>query len=563
MTFVTGWPGSAVAAPGEQAGWRAAYVGYGMPMPPKDAVLVEVDSGARTVPRPGVEIPHIHLGFQLEPATAEAPATVMIGPLTVQVRADQVLGTVDVEAEDFDVERYTAEWFHGLGVNVGVGAAVQLSARGHDGAADVLMKKALTASTGHGLGAFYQPPDRPPVEAIAHLAWAYWGTRVEDVDTPLSRIVGTLSQTTHVLPQDAPWAPWRRAILSRWRAALIPSVARAGSVVAAIDALVEARSPLRDRPDPARTAVENLGFAAAESLIAHLDDPRATRTLMQAMNNFAPRPVTVGEAASEILQALAGDALGNDWLGARKGYVVKVSEAKAWWESMQGQDEAGHYRARVLPGPTVRGSKFPNALMLRLLGARAPEMLADVYGEVLEERPDLESHPIATAIAASALARDRKVAALGQALTHARLEHRRAAMWSLLKLDKGRVGTALVDTLDALPSTPLGPYWRAAEAAFATLAMEVPTDAVWAALRSAVARADLGLRMELLGNLHLVPRHPSSALTKARALLASYLGSAAVRDVSTEPTKYSGPIAAMRFPTITVGNFVASRLGAD
>jgi Trp operon repressor len=145
------------------------------------------------------------------------------------------------------------------------------------------------------------------------------------------------------------------------------------------------------------------------------------------------------------------------------------------------------------------------------------------------------------------------------ATTNQNLEHRRAALWELRKLDEERFVGILVDNLNAISPTPKEPYWKSREAALANLVMETDDARVWKVLLAAARRADVGLRMELMNPMcytYIGQRQRKQRLE----FVAAFLDDATVRDDKSNPALFDGPYAAFTFPKIEVRNFAAMQI---
>ena len=127
-----------------------------------------------------------------------------------------------------------------------------------------------------------------------------------------------------------------RALLKSLDLALVPSKAKPGSLEALIDDLVDYAAntgtlgsyPREDR----YWRIAELGFDAVPALIDHLDDDRLTRAMMKGFNNFPSWHLRVKHGVSDLLEELAGQDLGRDWLRRQQGYTVTKAAAKMWWD---------------------------------------------------------------------------------------------------------------------------------------------------------------------------------------------------------------------------------------
>src|SRR5262249_14421523 len=157
------------------------------------------------------------------------------------------------------------------------------------------------------------------------------------------------------------------------------SAAPAGSVEALVDDLVNVTSPnpaLSERaPDPHYDRVAERGFEAVPALIAHLSDDRLTRSVKQGFNNFPTYHQRVSDVVSDILQAIAGDDLGKDWLRRQQGYGLERGPVMAWWDAARALGEEAYLTLHVLP--SAPKAEWPNALELTIISHKYPAHLAD------------------------------------------------------------------------------------------------------------------------------------------------------------------------------------------
>ena len=141
----------------------------------------------------------------------------------------------------------------------------------------------------------------------------------------------------------------------------------------------------------------------------------------------------------------------------------------------------------------------------------------------------------------------------GDDLSAARISPTLTAEDSRFEVDPGQAIEQLVATLDSLPATPADPYWICREAAFADVVLQTDDPRAWQALARLAKRADVGLRMELIGGMTRREDRKKQQL----AFLSAFLDDAEVRDVAANPKMFSGLYAASNFPNLTVRDFAA------
>jgi hypothetical protein len=530
---------------------------FGMPFPPADSPLVRTGAGRCSVSADGTERVHMTLAFLLNPSTPEKPGLVLQGP-EEKFANDHLEGWVTPVQPVLGAEQDLSAESDNLTfpLNSLILTALQCKARGWNEFADILTEEGIKHSAGHRFTPFVYPGRLPPKTAFAYMAWAWFGNQLIRPDTDRSAIARHMKSLVAEEPKlDTELS---RHLLGALDAALVPSKAGPGSPEALIDDLVNITGARGRRGsverDPRELKVIHLGFEAVPALISHLDDVRLTRSVTQGFNNFPTCIRRLNEVVSDLLQGLAGDELGKDWLRRQQGYAVEKAAAEAWWKEARKTQEREYFAKNAL------GKKsWPEALMIQILGQKYPEELAGIYTTLLEQRPEMQSWPIAEQIGGSALPRERKIELFSLAGKHPNLEHRRAAFWELKKLDGDLFVALLVGTLEALPATPKEPYWSCPEGSFANLVYETDHPMAWEALGKTARRADVGLRLQYLKSITYSGLDKGNLSTKLK-FLASFLDDATERDLRIHPEKFQGPTAGGEFKKLEVRNFAAAQI---
>ncbi len=527
---------------------------FGMPFPPADAPLMRFEAGRWSVAADGTYIPHYTLGFLLSRSTPDKPGRVLRGPEEGYANDHKKDWMAPAQPLKGTEQNLSTETDHStFRVNSLILTALQCKARGWSEFAEILLEEACKQDAGHRFSAFYHPPGLPSKSAFAFMAWGWFGNALVSPDSDRAAIAKHMkSLLAEELKLDS---EVNRHLLKALDAAIAPSTAAAGSVEALIEDLMSVPGGLsrqrRDGPDPRELKVLALGFEAVPALIAHLDDIRLTRSVTQGFNNFPTYIRRLNEVVSDILKGLAGDELGGDWLRRQKGYAVEKAAAEAWWKGVQDTREKEYFAKKAL-GP----KEWPEPIILEILGRKYPEELVQIYTTLLDQRPEMQSYPVAKQIAASSLPKEKKFELFSKAGRHANLEHRRAAFWELKVLDHAAFVALLVETLDGLPATPKEPYWSCREGSFANLVGETTDPKAWEALEKAARRADVGLRLQYLRPITYTGRDKGNVKEKLR-FLALFLNDATVRDVTITPEMYRGPSAGDEFPKLEVRDFAA------
>jgi len=290
------------------------------------------------------------------------------------------------------------------------------------------------------------------------------------------------------------------------------------------------------------------------TLIDHLDDDRLTRSIRQGFNNFPAWNLRIKDVVSDLLQELAGEELGKHWLRRQQGWAVEKGDAEAWWDKARKEGEEVYLLGHVLP----EGAKaeWPNSRTLSIITEKYPQHLPKLYRTILDERPKMQSWPVAEALARSSLPAEKKLELFRHAANHKDLEHRRVGLRELQKLDPQQFLTILLATLEALPKTPTEPYWKCPEAGFAHLVLATDDPRAWKMLEKVAKRSDVGLRMEFMNPMnysYIEDRQRQQRLD----FLAAFLDDAEAPDVKANPEMFSGPHAGFTFARLEVRDLAA------
>jgi hypothetical protein len=311
-------------------------------------------------------------------------------------------------------------------------------------------------------------------------------------------------------------------------------------------------------PDPYFWKVVLLGFDAVPSLIGHLNDRRLTQAERGYFNNFPGYQLEVRHVASVILERLAGRSLDRGPLERQQGIVLRQADVEGWWKKARVIGEE-HYLVDHVLEKRYPKDVWPNDVMLAIITKKYPERLGDIYRKALENRPELETWPLAKAIADSRLDKKTKQKLIFYGLNHKDLKHRTYALRQLAKLDPPLFDKQVVHELNCLPKSFDYRFWDSPEAAMSFLVCQTKNPAVWKAFQGAAERCEVGLRMEFLGGMQCLEKSPT--IKEQLRFLAHFLGDKTVRDVSTTPKRFTGPYAAADFPRIEVRNYAAICIG--
>jgi hypothetical protein len=379
------------------------------------------------------------LGFLLEPKRGTQPALVLVG--TERKRLKEYLKAVPVlEPSDELTAKATPCWSDAeFEINAGLATAIQCKARGWDTLAEAL----LTGSRkmfcgGPAASPFLQPANEPPKRALARVALAHWANELVRADSDRAQIAERLEALLESEPvlDTQP----NRLLLRSLRATLAPSTAAPGSIEAMIDRLMELTSSRvyggEFAPDYLRLKL--LGFQAVPELIQHLDDERLTRAVRRGFNNFPTIHARIGMLASDLLEELAAPGLGRNWLDRQYGGPVRKRIAQAWWNKAEKIGEEAYAIRHVLPpiGTEKVRTAWPHGTLLRILAVRYWWRLPSVYRTILHQRPQLQSWPVAEAVANSGLTTAQKLILLREAMKNKNPAHAKPALRQLRRLDR-------------------------------------------------------------------------------------------------------------------------------
>jgi uncharacterized protein YuzB (UPF0349 family) len=158
-----------------------------------------------------------------------------------------------------------------------------------------------------------------------------------------------------------------------------------------------------------------------------------------------------------------------------------------------------------------------------------PQRLPDIYRKVLDKQLKIASWALAYAIRASKLSLEKKLDLLEYGCRQDNQRHCAAALWQLKDLDRERFTKNAIKTLDALPVSTAEPCWECSESLFAVIVREADDPRLWQALSRAAKRAEVGLRMEYLGQVDAT--HGTAQQRRQRArFFAGFLGDDTVRE---------------------------------
>ncbi len=532
---------------------------YGLPEPPKDAPLVRFESGWRTSTKDGKEITCAHLGFLLRAAGKDRPAVVLVGTEEFEIRP-WIPDVQKVDPNSVSMENIRGEWMSSpFGINVGLATALQCKARGWDKLGQRLWDLSIREESGHLRSVLYLTANSPAKPALAVTAWAHYANQLVRRDTDRKVI---LKQMKVLIAREPKLdVDDNRGLLKCLEATIVPSAAKAGTPQALIDGLVDLHGSTsvfsfmdQMRESPARARLVEMGFEAVPVLIEHLDDPRLTRSYTAGFGNMTAHVRQVGDIVSDILQGLAGDELGRDWLDRQLGDVVAKAKAREWFDAASKLGEEAYLVKYALP----KGGEGPNPQVLHVLSKKYPSHLPALYRRLFNTPVEMESRPLAELIAESPMGRKEQIDLFLSASKSAFAEHRLTAIEMLKDLDRGQFVKLVDQAIDNLPKIAKSSRWIADVHSLTWLATEA---GACQSLAKAARQSDVEIRMEVIEAIGWSGGEPTER-GKRLEFLAGFLSDDSVRKARERDENQQYTPAGSRFPNLEVRDFAAMTIAS-
>src|SRR5262249_35651238 len=146
------------------------------------------------------------------------------------------------------------------------------------------------------------------------------------------------------------------------------------------------------------------GFDALPDLIAYVGDTRLTRVKAGQFNNFGGYIYRVGHLIAWFLDGLADGELTRGRFPLH-GNLLDAAKVRQWWARVRKAGERAWVLGHVLPqrDGCREQPASPNAVLLRVLRVKYPELLPAEYARLLSTRPWTDSEPFANELLASQL----------------------------------------------------------------------------------------------------------------------------------------------------------------
>ncbi|MBI1914162.1 MAG: hypothetical protein HYS12_05410 [Planctomycetes bacterium] len=524
------------------------YRALGLPIPPREAKLVRYQSGGGDRVNGKVKSKVFSLAFQLDAGTKTKDPRLLKGIYEWD--------SFDRPLQDVAPDLIALKDYLGFQQDDLI-LAIQCHARGWDKLARRLLERSQQKADKLPN---QQKADKPLKKQLLHLAWEYWEGKLTHPKIDRAPVAKRLKELIRV--DNELDTPYNRALLKSLELALVPSKAKPGSVEALIDDLVNYSADTETigvfEVEEHYWRIAKLGFDAVPTLIDHLDDDRLTRAMMGGFNNFPSWHMRVRHVVSDLLEGLAGEAIGRDGFQPLQGHPVAKAEAKKWWDKARKVGEEAYLLAHVLPAePDEQRDRDISSHLLQLILSKYPRHIPSLYRKVLDKRSLLGSWILANAVLQCKLTAKEKLDLFLNAAKHKDYKHRLPALDAIKNLDRRRFILLLMATIEGLPNDVTGSYWACPEGGLAGLAIESDNPRVWQTLEKVCKRAAVGFRMELLNHFY-DPKETRYKVKRLR-LLASFLEDATLRDRDSSK-QFKGPGAGNQYDKLEVRNFVAMEL---
>ncbi|HVK14583.1 MAG TPA: hypothetical protein VM597_37945 [Gemmataceae bacterium] len=506
----------------------ADYKLYELPFPPPDAPLVRHFLYHQT-PAMGESRAVSGLGFWIKPRAVGEPDRVFAGfatrepwvgagpPTTVEVTPEVLRGLAEISVE----------------------LAVQLHARGRSDLARLVLDREA------------DPAGPLPETVLARSAWRYWLDEFRRNGADRAKVARLLN-TTLARRTDGV-SRYDERIVKGLELSLVPGRGKPGTVEALIDALVVAPGTTEwgfwaaDGPgvdtDTTFTKLARHGFDAVPALLAHLEDPRLTRTSGWWVHDASRFPYLLGDVVGTLLVELAGGELKEDFesrfreLDARlvvgptrppSDFLLDKAAATAWWAEAKKVGEETYLIRHVLrPRQDVDEGRRVNRLILDVMAHKYPNQLPELYRRILRDRPEDYVPAIGAAVLGSALSAETKRALFLEGAGRPDIEVRTDAVHRLCQFDRPRGLKLLMAELVRAADDPPGEMVPLSPDRLAGMVQETNEPAAWAALATTAKRTRVEWRRGYLDNL-LWPHLPAVTRKATLAYLSQFLDDASV-----------------------------------
>ncbi|HEY1188684.1 MAG TPA: hypothetical protein VGE74_13605 [Gemmata sp.] len=500
------------------------YQRLGLPTPPPTAPLVRLKGLGNDPKADG-------LAFRFEPTELGGPFRYFYGSWWDEVSQESDEAEVVLHPTPADLENVSDRW-----TDWGT-LAIHFRLRGWDQAARAAHAKARKQARDYQRSQDKVPPT---LLTILHLwAWVHWSTKLFERTSDRREIWSKLQ----IIADEDPGAlgAGDRWLFGCLRLTLAPRKSKPGSIEALIDDLTEHWDDPGDLDNEiGQTAYWRLvehGAAAIPALMEHLTDPRLTRTTGIHPVKSIPVDLHVGMLAKFIVNKFSDGQLSAEDLKPL-GEWAEPSKQK-WWTEAQKVGEERWASDHVLPKDPEQ-EPIPNEVLLRLIRAKYPNRLKDVYQNLLRKFPHVSSEEVVKAITKSKLSREQKVALLEEGAKHKAYRHCWAALEALAVLDPGVFRKYILTGLENLPAEiKLGPNDEETRGVPIDLISKTDDAECWAALNGAVSRVSVKLRLYIIrvSGWPAFPGEPDPSRRERLRFLLWSLGDEAVKGLAADDAR--------------------------
>lgn len=433
----------------------AEYKRLGLPFPPPDAELVQVDWREYTaIYRGEPEETWYRLAYRIPPAKpGERPRYLEIDFWGVAFSKIEVFPGREVSDLGLppDLPRLVDDP-HGHRF---LALAVQCKARGWDELAEAAYSRAIEQLA-------EDESYRSVATELRFMAWLHWlqplFERGGDRKEALRRLTALAKEEPSLL------TPHSKQFLHQLELTVAPPKSKPGSAEALIDDLTEyftenPNGPFMGWQPPKNPAsywkLAELGFDAVPALIEHVTDDRLTRSSRSGFQPTDGYNLTVGHLCSELLFDLSGRTIGGRYWELR-GDRLSPAEAQKWFNKAKKVGEEKWLLDHAIPADFGKGIVNqvgrPEPHVVRVIGAKYPARLPAIYRAMLKAPAAPLIGDFVNEIVASKLPLKEKVALLEEGATHERSDHQLLAMDGLAKLDRATLRKHLLPTLKRIES---------------------------------------------------------------------------------------------------------------
>jgi hypothetical protein len=273
--------------------------------------------------------------------------------------------------------------------------------------------------------------------------------------------------------------------------------------------------------------------------------------------NAPSRVCLLGDLAEQVLKEITGIPYQPSGEGAGPGRYL------AWLEKSRQTGEDKILIESLFKREQGKITEV-NEASARILAQKYPYKLPALCEEFcVSAKPGTQAHALADAITEAQLPKAIKVEKLIELVDHGSLEHKRAVLPYLARLDSAKCQELLLAIIRTLPSDAVTPYWTCPEAGFTHTVMLLEDDAIWREYLQAARRSSVGLRMEMMEPMTYAYIGQTNR-SRRLAFLAAFINDEGLREMpdDREGSKFTGPCAAFTFKRISVQDFAARQIAS-